>query len=69
MGMPKLKSIPAPEHRVSVGHNAEVQQVSLVFGDPLAPVPTYVTFSCAQARAVAKQMLRAADEAEGKKAH
>lgn len=65
--MKKQKSAaPALDTRVTVGSNKDARQVVLIFGDPLAPVPTFYTFDLPQARDVARMMLTHADAAEAK---
>ena len=47
------------DQRVTVGHNTDIGQVTIVFGDPLAPMPLFVTFTPAQARRLVQDLERA----------
>lgn len=60
-------ALPAsPGLQVTLGANVDARQVALIFGDPLAEPPQFVTFAPEQARELARAMLVYADKAEGK---
>lgn len=60
--------LPAPPSglQVTLGSNVDAKRVALIFGDPLAEPPQFITLEPEQARQLARAMLVEADKAEGK---
>lgn len=58
--------VAAPGFLITLGANVEARRVAVIFGDPLAEPPQFVTLEPEQARELARAMLVYADKAEGK---
>lgn len=56
-----------PTNLVSVGHNADVREVVLIFGPPDQDDSKFVTFTPSQAREIGAALIREAKQAERKK--
>lgn len=54
-----------PDNIVTVGHNTDAQMVCVIFGDPLAAVPHFVTFTRAQALQLADHLRDNAEKLRG----
>jgi hypothetical protein len=55
------------ENTVTLGANAEVRLVSMIFGDPLGPAPHWVTFTPEQAEEIGTALQKYAEIARGRK--